>query len=432
VSNPGTLLNRGQSMRLTLFALLSTALGLTSGSAFAYWELVPQLGAGITWESNPRYLSDSERNDVSGTFTLVGLDGNYKIPANEVNLRTVFQQTNYLDSDGTGNESLNANNWSVDMGATHEAQRGNVGVSAGYAESPIRSGDVDPNAPPESGGGGSFAEGTVKTGSLGTSLTYNLSPRNVASLSGGVIDNTYDVSGDRPFNAGYFDYTNSQVSVAMSHYLNEKNFFQIALNGGTFTSTAQNGPAENTTDSFGINAAYSYAVTETLTGTVTAGVSRSSVDIRGLPFDPLTGAICPQEEPCSASDEARNFVGNVRISKRSEETIIDFDASRALTPQSNGTQDVQDSFSLYVLRTLTSRLSASAGTLFSNSSAVGGLGRQNQKYFTINTSLSYQLTPTLSTYGKYTYVSEDNGTSGTDTNNLLFFGVTYRGVGFRR
>jgi predicted porin len=163
------------------------------------------------------------------------------------------------------------------------------------------------------------------------------------------------------------------------------------------------------------------------------GTARSSVDIRGLPFDPLTGALCPEDAPCSASDESRNFVGNLSVSKSGEETTLTFDVSRGLAPQSDGTQDITDTFSLYVQRTLTKRLSTSAGALFSNSSAVGDLGRQNQKYSNLNFSLSWQLTATLSTYGKYSYFSiEENGQSNPDTGNVLYFGVSYQGVGFRR
>jgi hypothetical protein len=205
------------------------------------------------------------------------------------------------------------------------------------------------------------------------------------------------------------------------------------LNGGTFKSEAQNGPARNTTDSFGINVGYSYVPTETVIASLNVGTARSSVDIRGLPFDPLTGALCPEDAPCSASDESRNFVGNLSVSKSGEETTLTFDVSRGLAPQSNGTQDITDTFSLYVQRTLTKHLSTSAGALFSNSSAVGDLGRQNQKYSNLNFSLSYQLTTTLSTYGKYSYFSsEENEQSNPDTGNVLYFGVSYQGVGFRR
>ncbi len=420
-------------MRLALLAPLAPALGLTSSSALAYWELTPQLGAGITWESNPRYESNNDKDAVSGTFALAGLNGSYKTPADQFTLSTSFQQTNYLDSNGRNNDSLNSDNWNVNLGAFHADRRGDIGLSAGYSESPIRNGDVDPNAPPQPDGGGTFADGTQKYGNLGTFLTYNLSPRNRVSLNYNVSESTYDIPGNRSFNDFYFDYTDDGASVGISHYLNEKNFFQLVLNGGTFKSEAQNGPAKNTTDSYGISVGYSYVPTETVTASFNIGTTRSSVDIRGLPFDPLTGAFCAQEATCSASDESRNFVGGITISKRSEETTLTFDASRALAPQSDGTQDIQDLFSLFVQRTLTRRLSVTAGTLFSNSSAVGDLGQQNDKYYTLDTSLSWQLTPTFTTYGKYTYASYDNdGTSSSDTNNILYFGVTYQGVGFRR
>ena len=118
---------------------------------------------------------------------------------------------------------------------------------------------------------------------------------------------------------------------------------------------------------------------------------------------------CPANAPCSASDEARNFVGGINISKAAESTTFNFDASRALSPSSNGTQTIQDQFSVYILRTMTARLSGSAGAIFSSSSAVADLGRQDQDYYNVNASLSWKLTPTLSVYGKYSYISADDG-----------------------
>jgi predicted porin len=220
----------------------------------------------------------------------------------------------------------------------------------------------------------------------------------------------------------------------MSHYLNAKNFVQVALSSGKFSARQPAGSFANSTRSFGIDAAYNLVLTPTLSATARAGVNRSSVDVSGLQFDPLTGALCFPGSLCTDSTEARNFTGTISLRQRSERTTLNFDVSRALAPRSNGTQVVQDDFRVYVSRTLTGRLSASAGAIYSTASEIGRVGRLDQTYGTVDTSLSYQLTPTLTTYGRYSYVSSRDGGSDapTDTNNRLFFGVSYRGVGFRR
>lgn len=421
--------------RVALLLAFGTPLGLACTPASAYWELIPEIGAGLTWESNPRYVSDELKDDVSGTFTDVRLIGALRTPANEVSGSFSFRDTNYLKA----NQDLNDDDWNADLNATHKAERGSVGLSAGYQESGIRTGEFesgipgDPDAPPGTAGGtGRFSGGTQDSVNARATLTFALSPRNSAELSARTAETTYDLRDSQLIDAeSYFDYTSGGVSLGMSHYFNEKNFFQLTLNGGSFTAEDPEGPFRNTTDSFGINAGYSRAVTPTLTASMTVGVARSSVDISGLPFDPLTGAFCPQSAPCAASDEDRNFVGSLNVRKRSERTTFNLDISRALAPRSNGTEVVQDDFRFFVNRTLTSRFSTDIGAVLTSSTAVGGLGRDDQDYRTIETRLNYRLTSTLSAYTTYSYVSTDDVVE-KDVNNRLYFGITYRGTGLRR
>ena len=172
-----------RALRPALLAAISPVLALNSTSALALWSLVPQLGAGITWESNPAYSSDELKQERSGTFANLGLNGNYATDTDQLTLATSFQQTNYLDNEGRDNENLNSENWSATLGANHSAERGGIGLSAGYVESPIRSGDTDPNAPPDASNDGRFSDGTQKNVNLGMVLNYNLSPRNRVALN---------------------------------------------------------------------------------------------------------------------------------------------------------------------------------------------------------------------------------------------------------
>jgi predicted porin len=159
------------------------------------------------------------------------------------------------------------------------------------------------------------------------------------------------------------------------------------------------------------------------------------VELSGLGFDPLTGAFCPEDSPCSASDDDRNFVGDIGLRKRSELTTLNFNVSRSLAPSSNGTEVVRDQFRFYVNRTVTQRLSASAASVYIEESAVAGAERVDRTYLTVDATLTWRLTSTLSTYGTYTYISNeyDRTINKTEaTNNRLYVGFSYRGVGFRR
>jgi hypothetical protein len=428
--------------------------------ALAYWQLTPQLDAGITYQTNPRYLSDAEEafnpdgaEDTLGTFVDVRAEGLYKTSSDEASLAARTRRTDYLKS----NEDLNNSDSYLNFSATHTGSRGDAGLAAGYQETAVVTSEFQSatpenpdDPPPLNGGTGRYSNATQTTWDFQPSLKFQLSQRNAFNISGEFSDTTYDQERSLTGPAtGYFDYNYSSVQLALRHYLNPKNSFVLALNGGNFLSSAPDEPFENSTDSFGVTAAYDHTFTETLTGNVTVGIKRSSVDVSGIisGADPLTGFPCTQDSTCSISNEARNFVGNVALRKRSEETTLNFSLGRAVAPGSNGTEVVQDTMRFYVDRTLTRKLTGSVGTLVIKSSALSKYFqrdspvidriRQDSTYYSIDSHLSWRLTETLLVYGAYTYNYNESDVIGgngnvQETNNLLFFGVQYRGVGLRR
>jgi hypothetical protein len=437
-------------------SLLALLLGLASPAAMAYWELIPHVEAGVTLEDNPRYLNDSTKSaaeevapgitdNVMGTFVDARLTGSYKTPANEIRLTPEVRKTNYLKS----NKDLNGDTWVVDLLATHNDRRGGVGLSASYRETGVRNSEYEsatpdnPNAPPDANGGsGRFAgDETQTTKEARPFLNYILSPRNSLELSFSTSDVTYDrnasfaLPGDIPNTSAYFDYTYEQTALTINHYLNDKNFLQVSLNGGGFESQQPGRPFRNSSDSFGINAAYNRVITPTLSASANVGVTRSSVELRGLQFDPLTGTFCPQDALCSASNEDRNLVGDIGLRKRSELTTMNFNVTRSLAPSSNGTEVVRNQFRFYVNRTVTERLSAGAAAVYIDETAVASAERVDRTYLTIDTTVTWRLTATLSAYGTYTYVSNEYDrtiNNSQSTNNRLYLGFSYQGVGFRR
>ncbi len=433
-----------RSARLVWLAMLAPVLGLTSATAVAYWEVIPYVDAGVTLEDNPRYLNDSAiaaaeavdpgtaiGDDAMGIFIDTRLSASYKTPANEIRVAPQVRKTSYLKS----NEDLNADTWLVNLLATHQDQRGSVGISANYRETGLRSSEYD-NATPDFVG-----NDTQTTKDVRPFLNYTLSPRNTVELSFSASDVAYDqavnpnLPDNLPLTSSYFDYTYEQTVLAINHYLNDKNFLQVSLNGGGFDSQQPGLAFRNSTDSFGVNAAYNLAITPTLSANANFGVTRSSVELKGLRFDPLTGAFCPEDALCSASDDDRNFVGDIGLRKRSELTTLNFNVSRYQAPSSNGTEVVRDQFRFYVNRTVTQRLSVSAASYYTDESAVAGGDRLNRTYLTIEPTLTWRLTKTLSTYGKYTFTSNeyDQTIGNTEvTNNRLYVGFSYSGVGFRR
>lgn len=436
-------------------SLLALALVTSSGPAYAYWELSPELDAGLIWEENPRYIGDSAKETaedqvpgitdaVTGTFVETRLNAIYRTSSDTFILRPRMRSTDYLKA----NEDLNYDDWSIDVSAAHEDRRGGIGLSGSYGEISVRTGEFasatpeNPNAPPESGGGSGRYSGnaTQKSRNIRPYLSYNLSPRNVVRLNFNSTDITYDEpQGLGEFagaQRGYFDYDYNQTALAVDHFLDEKNFLQLSFTGNAFDSQQPNGPFRNSSDSFGLNVGYNRAITPTLTANATVGTTRTATRVSGLPVDPLTGAPCPLTALCSETNDARNFIGDVGIRRRSERTTLNFNLSRSIAPRSSGREVVQDQVRLFVDRSLTQRLSGSVGAIYSRETGVANVLQVERDYLTIDTTLSWSLTRTLTTYAKYTYVYNEDSLVGSSnfqqTNHRLYFGVSYRGVGIRR
>jgi hypothetical protein len=447
-------------VRRSLAALLLSA--VPAVPAFAYWELTPQVEAGMTSENNPRYISDEEQpfilalnpdatDNVLGVYLDARLKGAYKTPSTEVSLLPRIRQTNYLKS----NKDLNDDDWYVDFAAAYSGILGSIGLTANYQDTGVRTSEFesaipdDPDAPvPVTDGSGRFSDDTRQSWDVQPSLSYQLSPRNLLGVTGLISETTYDEQREELLaSRGYLDYSYSSLELSLRHVLDANNYFALALNGGNFLAEEPGRLFENSTDSFGITAAYNRAFSDTLTGTLTLGITRSSLDVSGIlgGFDPLSGVPCLPSNPCSTSNEERNFVGSLDLRKRSESTTLNFSISSQISPRSDGTEVVQEQARVYVVRSLSNRLTGTLGAIYSQESAVGqifqpetstiGLARQDRTYFTVEPGLSWQLTATLSVYASYAYLSNDTDvTSGTvgQTNNRLFLGVRYQGVALRR
>gem|GEM_PF-1594919 len=435
---------------------VSVLVVLPVSQALAYWQLTPQVEAGITYQTNPRYLTSEQEavnpdggDDVLGTYIDVLTEGSWKTPSTTVSLQPRLRRTDYLKA----NDDLNNDDTYLSFLAAHTGSRGSVGLNVFFQDTLIITSDFqtaapdEPGAPPPvNGTTGRYSNATQKTWSYQPSLTFQVSTLNALSLTGQLSDTTYNEDNLRTaVTPLYVDYSNSSVELAIRHYLNPKSSFVLALNGGNFTANNPGSRIQNSTDSFGLTAAYDYTFSATLTGSVTVGTTRSGADISGITFgqDPLTGAPCSVADSCSSSNEARNFVGYAQLRKRSEDTTFTVSLSRAIAPNSNGTQTVQDSVRLDVNQTLTRKLTGGIGTVYSKDSSLSknssqfGNFRQDSTYLTVDSRISWNLTETLSVYSSYSYISSQTDQTSLSSNfkqsnNRVFFGVLYRGVGFRR
>jgi hypothetical protein len=424
-------------------ALLALLPGLAAGAA---WELIPTVEAGTVYETNPRYLRDCRNTDppgarcgneyAMGTFVDARVTAAWRTPDTEVRLTPRVRDWNYLES----NKDLNNNDQYLDLGVLQRFQRVQIGLLAQYSDTLVRQQIVqgatpdDPDVPPPITGGGSqqVDDGASQERWSATPyFNYNLSPRNVLVLQLGYSSTSFD---DRA-NIRFFDFDTTSAEVSLTHTLDQKNQFGIAVNASTFDANnfeRTDNPLfriENETDNYGINATYERALTQTLRATLRLGTVRNSslVTSGGSTF--------------RASESS--LLGNFGIRKRSAKTTLNFDVGRTQVPRSDGRQVTQDEARFFVDHNFTQRFSGRVGVVYLDQSTIGDFDRFEQQFWTGDLSVAYRLLPTWTVRALYTYRDTSTdfaqfgdfgnfGQSFDQENRRLFLSVTWSGLGWRR
>lgn len=418
---------------------------LASGTSQAYWELVPVVSSGITYQTNPRYISsqapdNSLKDDSTGTFVDMSAQATLATPDDRVTLSPRLRKSTFLKD----NSDLNEDDWYVDLSANHRAGRGEVGLGAGWSDIGVVTAEFESATPtnpdgtpaPDTGSGRILdVNATQKYVYVAPYLSYDFSTVNSIRLSTNASDTTYDQGAL----TGYYDYKNLDASATITHVLDPKNSLLLDMNSSVFESEQTDGPARNKTTSYGITIQYQRTISQTLSGSIMVGSSRSTADVKQLyPTDPLTGLPCFDADNvrilCSGSSDSTNFVGDINLRKRSEKTTLNFDISRAQSPSSNGYTVIQDGVRFYVDQYLSARLSGRLGVVYYQQSGIGFGSRKND-YFTSDATVTWSLTPEWSVGATYSYLeNKDRYPTGNSTteNNRVYVSIYYRGVGIRQ
>jgi hypothetical protein len=428
-------------------APLAAALLLPGLAWGAAWELKPVVEVGTVYETNPRYLRDCRDTDgpaarcgneyVMGVYVDARLTAAWLTPDTAVRLTPRVRDWNYLES----NKDLNNNDQYLDLSILHRTARLQLGLSGQYQDTLVRQQNVesatpdDPDAPPPITGGASqqVDDGaTQERWSVAPYLSYNLSPRNALSLQLGYSD----VSFDDQVNLRFFDYDTTNADFGLTHTLDQKNTFRLAVNVSSFSADNFNRVdvpllrIENQTDNYGITATYERILTQTLRATLRVGTVRNSSEV-----------ISGQGGTFRANDST--ILGNLGIRRRSQKTTLNFDVGRTQVPRSDGRQVTQDEARFFVDHNFTQRLSGRFGLVGLDASTIGDFDRFEQRFLTVDLSTAYRLLPEWTVRVLFTWRNSEtdfnqfgdftlNTVESDQENRRLFFSVTYSGLPIRR
>jgi hypothetical protein len=245
-----------------------------------------------------------------------------------------------------------------------------------------------------------------------------------------------DVSFDDQVNLRFFDYDTANADFALTHTLDQKNTFRLAVNVSSFSADNFNRVdvpllrIENQTDNYGITATYERILSQTLRGTLRLGTVRNSAEV-------ISG------QGGTFRSNQSTILGNLGIRKRSEKTTLNFDLGRTQVPRSDGRQVTQDEARFFVDHNFTRRLSGRFGLVGLDSSTLGDFDRFAQRYWTFDLSTAYRLLPEWTVRALFTWRNTEtdfnqfgdftlNTVEFDQENRRLFFSVTYSGLPIRR
>jgi hypothetical protein len=431
--------------RLRLAAAAAAALPVLAGAGSL--ELVPQVEVGGVYETNPRFLQDCKagippgscgNQYAMGNYIDAQLRGTWRTADSEFSLTPRVRDWNYLES----NKDLNNNDVYLDGVASRRFQRLQTALLGLYSDTLIRQQiledptPTDPNGPPPSIGGSGQSVTSGATQSrwlLRPTLAYQVSTRNELSVQYEYSEVAFDDAAPTFF----FDFDAQNVNLALTHTLNPRMAFRAGVYGSTFdASNADRAPAiqrfSNSTDTYGVNAAYEFAYSERLSFTADLGTARNAVTVT----TPLQGTL-------NSSDTT--LIGNLGLRQRSERSTINVDVGRSQIPRSDGRQITQDQARIFVERTLTPRTKGSVAVSAFDQSGIGDADRFDQTLYAVDFNASYRLERDWTVQATYRYqtINEeaqsflDVGQGGTAfsadrTNRRIFVSVVYRGIGIRR
>jgi len=428
--------------------LLPAALGvalLPAPAAARTWDYVPSASVGGGYESNANSASQSSQEESSYVATAGAyLDITGETSTSRVGFRPEVRGAVYSGLSAASRDDSYLN-YFLPVTVAQSWQTAQASLSAGYSRISTRDSIVigfDPNNPPRPG---------IDTANrrteyqerwyLSPSLRYQLTPRDLISLSLNYDDVTYTEA----MFSFRTDYTAGAAELSWDHSLGQRSTVSLSANISTFEATRPQSPVRNDTLTYGLTAGYQYALTPAATVGLTAGSSRSEVDIKGLPWISTPAGLLPCLDaahnvfvPCTIRSTGDNFIGEVFYRQRPEKTVTtELRLSRAIQPSSDGSQVTVDQVAAYLTKEVTPLLSVRLAGQYWKQDAVTRQAnalsdRFRRDYYSLEASATRRLNRSWSVGGQYTFTNDQRDydvVASSTPNHRLYFYIQYSGLG---
>ncbi len=435
--------NRSWYSWLTDKARFFARLALTSLLVFgqlpaAELSVLPRVDLGGVYESNAR-MSRNETDEAEGVLVDGSLEIGLKTDRSTIDflprLRTAF----YADKN---DQDLEEEDYYLPLSLDTRTLKSVTRAQIGYNDISIRSSELNTAGENEIGGSADLdaIEDRQRRFYFQPAWNYALSPRVNLRLDGSYSDISYQrTSPNRRFDYDYYS-----ASASIDRQFTDKMNIGVSVDGSEFDAIEPLSGQTNQSTGYGANLFMGYQLSQTLNGSLSVGARKTRGESE-FPRNQFGNCSSPLElffgivRDCLTKYSGDDFTGNIQLQKNSEQTSYKLNYGRAISPNSNGAEQVRDTISVTADHQLKPNISASLRLLYYQQDTAAALFPRKQDYFNGRLSLRWHFSRHWSLRATYRYTWVDNQfvqfdlttTESDARNNYVFLGIGWQGLGWR-
>jgi hypothetical protein len=396
-------------------------------TAFSAWDLAPNLELAVETRDNPRLDTgtdtlplpplipdNSSEDDVA---TLMNFNGRFTMsnmgPRSFLVLEPRLRVSAANDPE---DEDLESEDWFFDARGQRRWEKSSAGFTSNFSRESILYSeileaepidpDVDDPIAIDTGRLARLDENRDRA-SIAPYAEFQVSERNTLLLEARVLDVTYSDTSV----TGRTDFTDAQFAAGIARQLNDRNRMETRLVASRFSADA----TQNETDTVGIEATFSRAISDIWTLRLTPGLQRSEIAFR----NPLGQLV---------EDEDDNFTFELGLRKRSELATLNLDLQHLVDPNSSGFVEQRDEFRVSVDRRVSESLTASFAIRLIDTSALGDLQTSSRDYARLALGLEWAVKRAWSIGVGYDGIYQKFENQEDATSNSVAVYASYRGL----
>ena len=384
---------------------------LGAGAAHsAEWKIDPTLSLRAGYNDNIRMSSNNKSSSAEATFS-PSSRFSVATPTSGASGNVRFDFRRYEDD-----SNLDDNNSRFEVNSYHNLERSRLGLDLGFIK------DTTLDTQLEATGLAIFDRVRRQTINVSPNWTYSFNQRTRLSANYSYSDVEYK----NATQSGFVDFTLNSAETSLVHVLNERATASITLSR---TKSDNDNDVESTNTN--LQAGSSYRFSETLSGTLFAGVRNTKVEFSTTSQIPIRSGgniigFIPLNRNESNSDWGSTF--SASLTKTFLRGEVGLSASRNISNDINGRPIEVTRLRSTNLYRFSEILSGSLNLEFYNSKTNNDVTNNlNADYYQIEPTFSWAFEKFWSLSGSYRYRKQTFDDTNTDaTQNAAYLTLTYR------